>query len=688
VPQERVALGSRWWRRKPTNEWEQPGTPVSGRPVRVASGRTGRVRLRWVGAGIAVCCLGLVVVGWPPTRRVLAAARAAAMSAIRAPRLDAAPQALPRERPTTPEGLSFWVVDDSTKILPGEIPREAPRAGSEARVSLDGAAGETVAFQLILASLTGSPRVEADVSSLDGPVGRVPRESVNVFLESYLSCPPVAAKVVALGPGEYPDALIPLWEHGPGTRAVASPFALAPKRNQGLWIDVEIPRGARAGDYHGWVRVKAEGLPEATLGVDLRVYGFELPAQRHLPAWVPLYATRLWKGEQLDHLEERQVNATLWDYFRMAHAHGFMTQVKEDEPDIEWDKATGALVTADWRRYDALNGPVLDGSLFADREPPSLWKVGGGHWWGARPGDPPNFGGDHNADTDLTPAHRRALREYAAEIERHFRERRWAQPTLFTYWVDEPDFEEHPNYAPLIKAFGDVLNATGTRIKPLLTAGPEEKPELHGAVGIWATPAGDYIPSEMRRRQQAGDRTWFYQQHEPFVGGQSVDDEGLAMRTWPWIAWRYGVDGIFLWAGNFWNEDPYHDPKNWNRNLLGNGILFYPGRLLPTLGFPAIRGPVSSIRMKSLRRGLQDFEYFYLLRSLGGNADPAVARVVRSALNEKGWRPSWTHPRWQKPGDWSHDPADWDSARRAVAAEILQRLGSRPSPEAAPQSPR
>jgi hypothetical protein len=135
------------------------------------------------------------------------------------------------------------------------------------------------------------------------------------------------------------------------------------------------------------------------------------------------------------------------------------------------------------------------------------------------------------------------------------------------------------------------------------------------------------------------------------------------------------VDAVFLWVGNYWKDDPYRDPVNWNEDLLGNGTLFYPGHLLPTLGFPAIEGPVSSFRMKALRRGLFDYEYFYLLRSLGGDADALVARVVRHALNEQQVDPYWEHPLWHKHGDWSHDPADWDAARREAAQAIVKSLG-------------
>jgi hypothetical protein len=79
--------------------------------------------------------------------------------------------------------------------------------------------------------------------------------------------------------------------------------------------------------------------------------------------------------------------------------------------------------------------------------------------------------------------------------------------------------------------------------------------------------------------------------------------------------------------------------------------------------------------MKALRRGLLDYEYFQLLRSLGGDPDPLVARVLRSALNEEETNRSWQHSRWARHGDWVHDTAAWDRVRHEVALEIRRKLG-------------
>ena len=612
------------------------------------------MRARWLWGAALLALVGLAALIHPRPRafveRTLRRTARSVAARLEKPR--------PSKRPTTPEPLSAWVVDDSTKVFPGDVLRS--RTGSDLSVELAGARGETVAFQVALAARAGRPRVSAEIPHLEGPGGRIPRERIDAFLESFIFCPQTPGPV--LRAGEYPDALIPL----------PASFSVPPERNQPVWLDVTIPREAAPGRYTGELRFVSDRSEAVRLALTLDVYPFEIPKTPHLTAWVPLYGGLLANGEALGQMSKEAARDVLWRYFRMAHDHRFVTQIAEEEPRLEWDATNGRLVAADWTEYDARNGPALDGSLFDDGEPPPLWKVGGFMGWGKA------FGGNLETDADITPARRRALGEYAVEVERHFRERGWGGPRLFMYLIDEPHFQEHPNAAHLVKAYGDAIHAARTGIRHMVTAPPQESSVPQGAIDIWAASASVYFPRSMSARQRAGDLAWFYQAGEPFLGGGNLNDEALGLRSWGWIAWRYRVDGVFLWVGDFWNADPYRDARARHHDdaSLGNGVLFYPGRRLTDIGHPAVSGPVSSIRMKCLRRGLFDYEYFRLLKDLGGDPDPLVSGIVRSALNDGEWDPVWHHPRWHDHGAWSHDPAEWDTARRAVARQILARMGA------------
>src|SRR5262249_31298911 len=114
-------------------------------------------------------------------------------------------------------------------------------------VRLRGARGETVAFQMVLAALAGSPGVRIRFTDLAGDGTAIPRRRLSAFLETFLYCPSVEAKWVGLPAGEYPDPLVPLLEDGSGPGV--SSFALPPRRNQVVWVDLDIPRGTRGGSY-------------------------------------------------------------------------------------------------------------------------------------------------------------------------------------------------------------------------------------------------------------------------------------------------------------------------------------------------------------------------------------------------------------------------------------------------------
>jgi hypothetical protein len=91
-----------------------------------------------------------------------------------------------------------------------------------------------------------------------------------------------------------------------------------------------------------------------------------------------------------------------------------------------------------------------------------------------------------------------------------------------------------------------------------------------------------------------------------------------------WINRQYDITGLLYWTTTGWYEAegpwlaPVMGPVGVNlhsddpgvirtRYYNGGGMLFYPGR---DAGFD---GPVTSIRLKNLREGLEDYEYFAIL---------------------------------------------------------------------------
>ncbi|MGH9321897.1 MAG: hypothetical protein ACRD3V_18675, partial [Vicinamibacteria bacterium] len=200
------------------------------------------------------------------------------------------PEAQESARP----GLQYWVVDDSTKILPG-----TELGASGGNVELAGAGGETVAFQLVLESALARSRVRVGVTDLKSGDAVVAPHRFELFLETYIDCPAVDAKMVGLGPGRYPDPLVPLWMDGPGSREVAHPLELPPSQRRVLWVDIRIPREQGPGRYEGKIEIELGSDETVPIGIVLERYAFDLPAEPSLPAWVPLYPTRYRERENV-----------------------------------------------------------------------------------------------------------------------------------------------------------------------------------------------------------------------------------------------------------------------------------------------------------------------------------------------------------------------------------------------------
>lgn len=211
---------------------------------------------------------------------------------------------------------------------------------------------------------------------------------------------------------------------------------------------------------------------------------------------------------------------------------------------------------------------------------------------------------------------------------------------------------------------GEILReASGGKINYFYTHGPH--PDLYGLVDWWAPRASQYYPEQIQERQELGEKGFFYHGGEPSVGLMCLDAIGLAFRTWSWMAWKYRVDGFFGWAANFWGEEPYLDPVSIYDNN-GNLYVYYPGAKLLSIGYPAVRGPIPSFRIKMVRRGIQDYEYFHRARSLGLNPDPLVDSIVRRGLGETG-------AYGIDPGAWSRFPEEWYRVREVLGEMIAAR---------------
>ena len=218
---------------------------------------------------------------------------------------------------------------------------------------------------------------------------------------------------------------------------------------------------------------------------------------------------------------------------------------------------------------------------------------------------------------------------YLAKLEKYLDQNGWLDKA-YVFWFDEPEKKDYG----FVRKRMDQIGSSAPNLTRMLTH--DVVPELAGSVDLWCplTPNFDQVLAQ--NQKVAGDKVWWSVRNAPKspYAGLFIDHHGIELRVWLWQAWKYGLDGIYIWSTNYWmspllhsgNElqNPYLDPMSYQSGYgLPVGYVGYWGNgdgrfLYPPVegldGSKSIEGPVNSIRWEMLREGIEDYEYFWVLR--------------------------------------------------------------------------
>ncbi|HEY7677386.1 MAG TPA: glycoside hydrolase domain-containing protein, partial [Candidatus Methylomirabilis sp.] len=385
--------------------------------------------------------------------------------------------------------------------------------------------------------------------------------------------------------GWWPDPLVPVKSFTAKKGAVTS-----------VWVTASVPPGTPAGTYGGRVTVVPGNAPRASLDVRLRVWGFDLPVTGALKTAFNFYPDRMaqWHprrmGESLEAWRGR-IGQLVQTYYLAMLRHRISPVVYADPLGPDFDRTLEPLLRNGLTAFAI--GPY--GAAHAN------WPEGAG-------------------------AEAQVVQRYRAEAEAL--QKKGLLDKAYIYTWDEP-VVGNPDMAHVTA----LVHRGDPRLKNLVTFYHPFQPAEHAAwtkdVDIWVPRINRYEPALYQPIQKAGKEVWLYVAgvSEPFPT-LVLDFPSMAYRIIPWMLWKYQITGLLYWCVNFWRVNPWHDTMTYpDQN--GNGSLFYPGE----------DGPVESIRLEVLRDGIEDYEYFALLRRLasslpgGGKCgDPAAVRRETQAL--------------------------------------------------------
>jgi glycosyl hydrolase family 123 len=590
--------------------------------------------------------------------------------------------------------VHLWAVSDGVRVSPTDgkifeartdIHRDYPSgdfrvsnsvwSAATKTVSLRAARNEFVAFQVVVEA--GGPLAEVDVKlpGLTGPGGaRIEGKYAQVFKEWYVDVRRATTgyERSSLGPGWYPDALMPQRRT---TLHPAIPFSIPDlyndipnQTNQALWVDFFIPydrAAAPPGQYTGTFEVTWKGGHDS-LHLALDVWDFALPQENHLRG-------DIWNGSMREMPPEEEMA-----YYQLARQHRFLPLIYAYRPKL---KINGTSVSLDWSEYDRRLAPYLDGSAFTAAH--GYWGPGYGlpvdHMM--LPFDVEKRGRKSTAwpiavsDAGPTPEYEAVWKETGRQIREHLDQNpRWrgVMKIAFLDGLDESYYEAA--YEKMLY-YGKLLHdAMGRGWFKYRVDGGYSHPameRLSKEVELWVCHTEDFSIDDVDYFRTKGVDTWFYgpmiyeQKKNGGCGSNTfLDLDLLVERGVGWVGWKYRsgwVEWEFDWnAFAAWYEaENYKDSPE--RIYNGSGQLIYRGAVMD---YP---GPIPSIRLKAQRRGLQDYEYFWLLAQKTGNKQAADALV-----NSIVYKRPFGKAAMLDIEIWKNNPEVWDQARIAAGERIAK----------------
>jgi hypothetical protein len=470
-----------------------------------------------------------------------------------------APDQRSLQLPAGKAGPVLWALADMVRVGPTARP---PTPSRDFR--LMAARNQAVSFQIaVTAPAGGLTGVRVAAAAFRDAHGAKAATIHSVLYREHFSrvtkASPVHGYPKSLGPGLYPDGLIPFIDDWTGkppkpSRLRAQPFDIPSSKTQPYWIDVITAGDTPPGDYTaGFTVSSAQG--SATISVLLHVWGFTMP---HAPTVDSDFA--------LQRAQDEHVLATQAEVLRNR------VQVTPVNTDAEDELA---------KRF----GLKMAGLNF--------WS--GASYGHCKMSEPPTI----------------------EEIERVVR--RQALSYLYDQSADEIGACKNlkTELVPIIKRWGHNLHAAG--VLQLITMAPI--PALADDVDIWTMLAPEYDRSkaEVKRVLAIGDRAWFYTalSQDEYSPKWEVD---VPPGDFPIVALIDGnldLTGELYWALDAFDyvagHDPWNDIESNQGGTLyaGEGILMYPSSDVGTEELQP------SMRLKWIRDGMYDADEVALLERCG-----------------------------------------------------------------------
>ncbi len=538
------------------------------------------------------------------------------------------------------ESMAEPILWPSKPLVKHEL-RDVPNDQTPKTLVIAGAKGESVSAQAVYSPGKAVAAATCRISDLSNQVsGKViPFSAIHLNWVRYIpiqrNSPDIPADELEIkAPNCFPD---PFWESGTipisyGYQAIINNGLYVACYSNPLWIDIDVPRDARVGDYTGVLTVTGDG-EASMLPVTLHVWDFTLPKRQHV-------SVINWCNLPLCPFKGAKYEKEYWDV--LSRDLKFLAENGQTDilhPGFELIRKTeGGWDTSLFEKW-------TETALGAGMRQFHLHGLGQGRTI------------SHLAYTsEINPLNPANVEKLAA-VEEVMKRRGW-NGRFMANICDEPFIMNEISYMERVAEIKKA--APGIRLIEAMEA------EYLGDVDVYCPKLNHlnmWYP-RFKELQDAGKEMWYYICLHPTgrYPNRFVDQSMLKHRVLFWIHYLYGLDGYLHWGGNFYQDENSYSEAGIGGNTLplGDAALWYPGE----------KGPVGSLRFTAQHDGLQDYGYLEVLENR--------VNALKERVGEK--EAFWVQPR-QRPleltrrviwgfHDYTRDPQVLLDTRREIAEEI------------------
>lgn len=499
------------------------------------------------------------------------------------------------------------------------------------KIHVEGLKGDVEATQIMITAKSKIKSFDLKADDLVAQDGsKIEKTNIEVLAERYIETinPSSQSNTASMFTGWFPDALVPI-----NSYKMRRENVVEADENQGIWVNISIPTDSKAGLYTGEFTLMLDSN-SYKIPVSVYVYDVAMSSITHAKTAYGIDFKYISNGEEY---EDEDGNYTDWNtiYYEYLLSKKLTPQCTYNNRQI-LDR--GQLTSSLKADIDDMVEGARNGRVTMYKLPYGVEKI-------SLNGVETNV-----CDYYILVQLFKALASRNIELINQGEDINLFKKGYFYFGtlIDEPSIEKLPAVKEcdkrVTRAKKEVADTLGDypelqdallRIPHIVTTHLNESflgNEEDGGIQTWCCEAQNWNTSTLssiRERQESTDRYsigegfWTYMtctSNNPYPTLQ-MDDNLLAPRTLFWMNYKYHMNATLFWNTCFYacspdgkreiKRDLWSNPNSWYTSN-GDGYLLYPGTRY------GLSTPIATLRLESIREGIEDYEALYMLEDALG----------------------------------------------------------------------